>query len=214
MIFFMNSKTFFKHFLEREDDTTILNSNYIIASKRIRKHSDIPNVATVHNLLYPNYLVFSEEKENKMIEKYFDQLEYSEARGFFSLIIKASIKDDADFIFLTTKKEDRFPYLKWIQEYIMYVFQYPVYDYKAYINGCEIVDYDEDFVLKKCKKVGKEVKEKQERMRAQSEEGRVSLIKSLKKKKKKEVIKTMKNFNLEYKGLTKEEMLDLLKVSL
>lgn len=210
MIFFMDSKTFFEEYINREDDTSILEANYIIASRRIRKHSQRDNIATLHNMLFPNSSVFSQDDENEMEARYFDQLEY-DAKGFFASIISASIKDNATFIFLNTKKESKIDYLHWIQEYIMMVFQYPVYDYKNYIHGCDLVEYNGPKVLKRCNKILKRIQEIQHIENAKTESGRKELMKGFRKYSKKDLKKELKKRNIPHHGLDKSEMLEVLE---
>ena len=206
----MDSKTFFNEYLERESDDTILNMNYVIVSTRIRVHEKYDNIALLHQLFFPKNYVYDFDDEDMMEARYFEQLNEEGADGFLAVLILSVINDGAGYVFLTTKKEMRLPYLKWIQEYIMYVFEFPLYDYKVF-NETGIVDeYDKKRVKKICKKILKETQRKKLDLMARSEKGKAELMKKFKKDKK-FLIKELKKRGLYSKKLSKYDMLELME---
>jgi len=206
----MNSKTFFNEYLENETDEDILDASYIIVSSRIKNRSDRKNICVLNKEMYPDSEIFHCDDENDMIDIYFDQLD-ERANGFLAMIILASIKDDANFIFLNTKYEEKLPYFKWLQEYVMIRFEYPVYEYSKYCKAETLDSYDAKVVKKKCRKELKKVQAEQRQRNRKTKKGRAKLMEDYAKMSKKDLKKELKKHSLYADGLSKDEMLDLIE---
>ena len=211
MIFIMHSKTFQNEFLVNESDDAILDTNYIIVSSKIRKRTDRKNIISAYGLLFPENSVMMEMEEESMEEAYFDQLDKN-GKGFLASIILGAIEKNFNIVFLCTKTEYTIPYLKWIQDYVLLEFHYPIYEYKSYTNGCDLLAYDREKVVKKCKKTLKKISKKQFEEDKKTVGGREKIHQQFKKMSKKELKKELKKQNLYSKEMSKEEMVEMLEL--
>ena len=205
----MHSKTFQNEFLENESDKVILDTNYIIVSTRIRKRSDTKNIISAYGFLFPDNRVMMQNMEEDMKDEYFEQLD-ERAKGFLASIIIGSIEQKFNIVFLCTKEEYTIPYLRWIQEFVLLEFGYPIYEYKSYTNGCKLLAYDKDKVLKKCKKTLKQLSKNQYEENKKTESGRKEILELFKKMSKKKLVKELKKKGLYSKEMTKEEMVEMM----
>ena len=207
MMFYMDSKVFEKEFLNNETDKDILNTQYIIVSTRIRisdnyKYDNIVNMKTE---LFPDSLVCSALDDDSLREAYFDQLNNNIT--LLSYLIKGSIKDKLNIVFLCTKKESKIKYLKYLSEFSLMEFGYPIYDYDKYCNyKQQDVSYDEKTVLKICESYIKEAKGKSYDNISDKE-----IKKDIKDLSKKSLVKELKRLNLYTKGMDKYQMRELLE---
>lgn len=214
MIYFMNSKTFFEDYLNNESDRDITKAYYVCVSTHIRRRdANIDNVVCLNKTLYPNSNVLNRGTFEEMRYEYHDQLS-EEALVFFAELIKGSIEEGSNVIFLCTKKEWKLKYLKWLAEFIMLEFEYPVYNYKKYIKGCPLLEYDKDKVLKRVKKISEEAQYKLHNEQRKSKNGRKKILADYKSMSKKELKKICIREELYYDGMSKQEMLDILEAFL
>ena len=147
------------------------------------------------------------------MDRYYSQCGKSVA--FLATLIKGSIEEGFNIIFISTKKELKvFNYLSLLSTFIWLEFKYPVYNYSTYINGEELKDWDPQAVLKKCNKVLKKAKNKRYQDNLQSDQGKKEIMKEMKELKKKELKKILEKKGLYKEGMDKEDMLDLIEVFL
>ena len=209
----MTSKDLQKVFLKNERDEDILNMQYVICSLRIRKRKEYDNIISAQSILFPNPDVCSALTDEDMRERYFHQL--MTAKAFIATLIKASIEEKYNIVFLCTKNEGKMKFLRYLSEFVYLEFGYPIYEYKRYAEGSiALIKYKKDKVLKKCNKILDETKKKQYINDLQTESGRKRIMKNYKKMKKSELKKNLKKRNLYAKGMSKEEMLDMLEAFL
>jgi aspartyl/asparaginyl-tRNA synthetase len=142
---------------------------------------------------------------------YFEQLE-STCKPFLATLIKASIEEGYNIIFLCTKNEGKMKYLRYLSEFIYLEFGYPMYEYKRFADGsCRLLKYNEKKILKKCNKLLENVKKRSYMKDIKTEAGRKRIMKEYKKMKKSELKKILKKRDIFVKGMTKEDMLDTLE---
>ena len=149
----MDSKVFQNEFLTNERDDDILEAQYVIISTRIRKKNrKWENIINAQSMLYPDTFVYSSLDEETIMDRYYSQC--GKAVAFLATLIKGSIEEGFNIIFISTKKELKvFNYLSLLATFIWLEFKCPVYNYSTYINGEELKDWDPQAVLKKCNKV-------------------------------------------------------------
>ena len=211
MIFTMNSKVFFKEFLENETDKDILRAQYVVVSTRIRKTSNdkkYDNVVIATNFLFPDTIGIDEEHFEY---NYYDQL--SRNNPFFATLILGVIEKDFNIIFLCSKSEDKLHYLDTLSRYIMEEFNFPVYNYHK-LRNCKIglIDYDKKEVTKYCKKILKEASDERERMRDysyNSKSAKKKISSEFKKLSKKQMKKELLKRNIYTDGMSKKDMLEV-----
>lgn len=212
MIYYMDSKTFQNEFLVNETDKDILNAQYILVSTNIRKRTQAKNIITGYRYFYPNNAVFMCTNEDQMKDEYFNQLDTT--LPFIATLILGAIEEKYMIIFLCTKNETKLNYLEWFSDYVYTVFDYPVYDYKAYTNWCELIEFDKEAVAKKCRKTLKRASEINYNKNIQSKKGRKVLESQISQYSKKELKKQLKKRGLYSPNLTKEEMREFLMLNL
>lgn len=150
MLYYMDSKVFNKYFLNNESDKDILDCQYVLVSYRIRSGNSRENIC-VYNALYPESSVLVADNTDLFKELYYKQLKAF--RNNLAILIKGSIKNRYNIIFMCSKNENKIGYLKVLSDYVYDTFGYPMYDYKDYIKcRCDIIDFNKDKVLKKCNK--------------------------------------------------------------
>lgn len=211
MLYTMDSKTFQKLFIPLESAKTILHAQYVIVSTRIRlssQRAEMPNAISAQCLFPDNNCLAKNHYEDAEFT-YYEQLDKN--KGLLSNLIYFSLKHDLNIIFLCTKNEMQLKYLEWLANYILLTYHHPVYSYKEYVSGCELVEFDKKEVLELCKKVKKETANEQREEMLQSEKGRKKVIESFGKMKKSQLIKELKRRHLYDKHLTKEEMIEVLE---
>lgn len=214
MIYYMHSETFFEEFLNNESDRDILKAQYICVSTHIRRRDvNIDNIVCLNNVLYPGARVLDKGGFEEMRDMYHEQLN-EEALSLIAELIRGSIEDNLNIIFLCTKKEWKLKYLKWLAEFIIMEFEYPVYNYRKYIQGCPLFKYDKDKVLKKAKSISEEAKEKLFNKQRKNKKGRKMILQEYKSMSKKELKKICIKEELYYDGMSKQEMFDILEAFL
>jgi hypothetical protein len=210
----MHSKTFFKEFLNNESDRDILKAQYVCISTRIRRRdANVENVICLNKNLYPNSRAMDKGGFDEMRDAYYEQLN-EEAMPLIAELIRGSIEDNHNIILLCTKKEWKLKYMKWLAEFIMMEFEYPVYNYHKYIEGCPLFGYNKDKVLKKVKAISEESKQKLHESYRKNKKGRKIILEEYKAMSKKELKKLCIKEELYYEGMSKQEMLDMLEAFL
>ena len=214
MIYFMHSKTFFEEFINNESDRDILKAQYVCVSTHIRRRdTDIDNVICLNNTLYPGTNVLNRGSFEDMRDAYHEQLR-DEAMTLLAELIRGSIEEDLNIIFLCTKKEWKLKYLKWLAEFIIMEFDYPIYSYSKYIKGCPLLKYDKDDILKRVKRISEKAHKKLFEQQRKTKQGRKRIIHEYKSMDKSELKKICKEQDVYYKGMSKQEMLDMLEAFL
>ena len=208
MIYWMNSKTFRDSFLMREDDKDILKSQYVLVSTHIGYSDSLENVINATSILFPSPEVFGHLDWDMYEDDYFKQLEKN--KTFFAQLIKGSIQEKFNIVFLCSKSESKFKYMQYISEFIRLEFDYPCYDYKKFVDDGLLYKYNKDKVLKKCEKLIKIATDKRRELNSKTKEGRKENKKELKQMKKKELIKLMKDKGIYTNGLDKDDMVEML----
>ena len=214
MMFHMTSKVFQDIFLTNEKDQDILDAQYVLVSSRIRRrNANVENIISAYSMLFPSPNVCSALDDETLKEEYYDQL--AGAKTFIATLIKGSIEEGYNIIFICTKKEGKIKFLDYLANYIYMEFGYPVYEYKKYASGAlPLRKYDKEKVIKKCNKLLKRAKEENYKNQLQTVNGRKQISKSIKKMKKKELIKELDKKGLYVEGMDKTEMIEMLRTFL
>lgn len=211
MMFWMDSKDFQNVFLDNEDDQDILDAQYVLVSTRIRKKGNPKNIISAQAMLFPNPNVCSALTDEDFHDRYMDQC--SNCNPFISTLIKGSIEEKYNIIFLCTKKENKMKYLSYLSDYVFLEFGYPIYNYKLYASGAlPLRKYNKDKVLRKCNKILKESKNKHYQNEMRSTEGRKRIIKDFKSMKKSELKKILKKRNLYQDDMSKKDMIEMMEL--
>lgn len=211
MIFWMTSKTFRDDFLVNEKDQDILDVQYILVSTRIGTSSLEENIISVKNILFPDARVCSATDDDIFKERYYEQIEKNET--FIATLIKGSIEEGYNIVFLCSKAEKKMKYLEILSDFIFIKFGYPCYEYKKYSEGISpILKYNKDKVLSKCDKLIDRAKEEKLKNNLKSKKGIKKILKSYKKLSKNELKKILKDNSIYIKGMNKKEMIDNIKV--
>ena len=151
MLYYMDSKVFFKVFLNNESDKDILDCQYVLISYRIRAGNSRKNVIAYNGLFPGTDVLCYSENEEEFREMYYKQIKI--LKSSLAILIKGSIEEKYNIIFMCSHKESKMGYLDVLADYIYEKFGYPVYNYLDYVNcKCELVDFDKKKVLKKCNK--------------------------------------------------------------
>ena len=210
MIYYMHSETFFEEFLDNESDRDILKAQYVCISTHIRRRdTNVENIICLNHTLYPRSSVLNRGTFEDMREVYYEQLR-TDALPLLAEFIRGSIEEDLNIIFLCTRNEWKLKYLKWLADFIMMEFEYPVYNYSKYINGGPLYEYDKDNVLKTVTKITTAAKKRLFETDRKSNQGRKRIISEYKSMSKKELKKICIDEELYYEGMSKDEMLDML----
>ena len=212
--FIMNGKTFLGTFID-EDPTKVIETQFVIVSQFIRKSGRYEDsVINGNAILYPadNMLVdYTNFKSKAYAADYMNQLKET-ALPMLAVLIKAAIEEDTTIVFISSKKEWKYRYLKILSKFVEKEFGYKFYDYKKVIEGKEKVhEYDKKAVLKICDKILKDAKEEKEARALSSKDGRRKFLKELSKS---ELKKRMKKAGLDSTGMSRSEMIETLEVFL
>lgn len=194
MLYYCNSKVFQNLLLRYESYQDILDCQYVLVSTRIYTSQSMKNIINVRNILYPNAEVCMAMDDETFRDRYEKQL--SENNTFFASIIKASIEEKLNIVFLNTYKEEKnLKYLKYLSEYLYIHFGYPCYEYKHFSMGLSsLLKYNKKEVLKLCNEYLRDAKDNMD----------------IEKLPKKELIKRLKKEKMYKKGMNKFDMISLL----
>lgn len=210
MMFWMDSKVFQNVFLVNERDQDILKAQYVLVSTRIRKRDHKDNIISANSILFPNAHVCSALTDDDFHDRYMTQCNSS--KPFIATLIKGSIEEGYNIIFLCTKKENKMKYLQYLSDFIFLEFGYPVYEYKLYSSGAsQLRSYKKDKILKKCNKILKEAKDTNYQKEILTEDGRKRIIKDFKSMKKSELRKNLEKRNLYQEGMSKKDMIEMME---
>lgn len=213
MMFWMDSKVFQNVFLVNEKDQDILKAQYVLVSTRIRKREHRDNIVTASSLLFPDANVCTAITDSDFRERYLNQCHSN--RPFIATLIKGSIEEKYNIIFLCTKKENKMKYLQYFSDYVFLEFGYPVYEYKLYANGAlPLRSYNKEKVIKKCNKILKEAKDINYQKEILTDDGRKRIIKDFKNMKKSDLRKNLEKRNLYQEGMSKKDMIDMIETFL
>lgn len=203
MMYFMNSKVFEKVFLINEDDKDILKAQYVLVSSRVRTSKKFSNILNAYNVLYPNLESLAAPDPEIFENRYYEQLE--ECKALLATLIKGSIEESYNIIFMCSEKEDRIGYLKLIAKFVLEEFKYPIYEYASYAFGeSKLINYNKDTVIKKCNKCLEEAKHNNKNN--DDTDNNSDKIRKLSKKK---LRKKLKEIDIDPSGMDKYEMRDL-----
>ena len=204
----MTSDVFFRRFLINERDQDILKSQYVLVSTRIRTSGNMKNVISGSGSLFPNStaLMYNIESDD-FLEEYYNQL--NENIILLATIVQGAIKENFNVIFICSKKEGKLKFLDILSDFIYRKFKYPMYDYEIYADGkYELLKYDREKVLSKCKKYLSKAK-------------RNNIEKTIKnddidekdlKKNPKILKKILKAHGYYWKGMSKDDMFEMLEL--
>ena len=210
----MNSKEFNDLYLKNEYDEDILNAQYVLVSTRILlRNGDTENIVSAMSILFPNSSACSTLNDEDFKKVYMNQL--SGALPFLATLIKGSIEEGYNIIFLCTNKEDKLHYLYYLSLFIAHEFHgFPVYNYTSFVAGCKLIKYNEDKVLHKCNKILLEAHDNEFEKKRKTYRGREELLRRYKKMSKAELKKLVKDEGLYKKGMSKSELIDILEMLL
>ena len=219
MIFWMTSKILQDDFLKYEDDDEILKASYVIVSTRItaKRKNKKGNVMNLKANFFPDARTCSSCDDDYFQRRYFEQLDVLENKLLLGALIKASIKEGTNIIFICTHKERKLKYMKYLEQYMMLEFGYPMYEYRAFSLGIyDKVKYDKKKILKKIDKLSEKAQKKHESklINDGSKSSIKQVMKRYKEMNKKELKNELKKRNLYTKGMDKETMLDTIEAFL
>lgn len=209
----MDSKVFQDEFIPTENEEAILAMQYVIVSTRIRlRHRNKCKNCVIANALYPDSSVFARLTPEDLKDAYFEQLE--DNLPLLATLIQGAIKKEYNITFICSRKELKSAkYLKYLAEFILLKFEYPIYNYSGYINE-EYKDFviDEKKILKKCNKILKDAEEKNFRSNLKTANGREVNLKNYAKRSKSSLKKELKERNLYTPDMTKADMLEMIQL--
>ena len=209
-IYFMDGKTFITKYIN-EDPRKVLRTQFVIVSSTIRKTGKYEKqVINANGSLYPPPELLVDYDNYKKNEDY--QMRYKEfireSNPLLATLVKYSIEDDVNIVFLCSEKEKKYQYLKLISAYVLDEFGYPMYNYKKMISGkAKKQKYDEAYVLSRCDKILKKAKKHKKERMLSTESGRKEYFGKMSKK---EMKKKLQKLGLYDKKLTSSEMRELL----
>ena len=211
MLFWMTSKTFRDVFVINEEDNDILETQYVVVSTRIIPKGKNENIINARNLLFPDPNVAMALDDDEFRYRYIKQLESQNA--FFATLIRGSIDEKYNIVFICTKSENKMKYLKYLSEYIYMTFGYPCYEYKNYANGATpLIKYNKDKVLNICDKSLVKAQENDRKNKLKTKAGRKEIMKDYKHLNKKYLKEILVERNLYSPNMSKKDMLEMIEV--
>ena len=212
MMYYMTSKVFEDIFLENEDDKDILEAQYVLVSNRIRSGGTYDNVLSAYNVLFPTTELLRYSSREDFKNAYMEYVEKNHL-PFLATLVKYSVEDKYNVIFLCTKNEDKLHYLEYLSYVVYKIFKYPIYNYKDYENGkLSLIKYDKEKIVKKCNKILDNASKKGNLIKLKKFNGKdkEAALKYFRKNKK-ALIKILKKKGLYGKDMSTDEMLDVLE---
>ena len=207
MMYYMNSKDLQNIFLKHENDKDILEAQYVLISTRIRIRNTktCKNVINCKNDLFPNPMICNADEEH-FEDAYFEQLDNNKV--LLAQLIKLSIEEKLNIFFVCTKKEDNLGYLQYLSNYIYIKFDYPVYRYKSYYSGKSgLYRYNKQGVLGICNSIIENGKNRN--LDDIIDSGNIG--KYAKQASKDELKTVLKSNGVYRKGMSKQEMIDVIE---
>lgn len=213
-MFHMTSKVFQDNFLTNENDQDILDAQYVLVSSRIRRRdTKSENIISAYTMLFPAPNVCATLTTRDFKDAYYEQL--SGVLPFLATLIKGSIEEGYNIIFICTKKEGKIKFLDYLSDFVYIEFEYPIYEYKKYASGAlPLRKYNKKDVLKKCNKILNNAKKENYKKELTTEKGRERIMKQYKKMSKKELKEELEKRDLYMEGMDKSDMLDMLETFL
>lgn len=206
----MNSKEFLKNFVPNNKPTTILNTQYVIISRRIKCMNKRRAVVSA-NFLFPNNSILSEYTVDGDLDVFFDGYieQLSENIPFLAALIKGVIEEKFNIVFMCTKAEEKLGYLDALRYFVESTFGFPIYQYREdKIKKSKYEKYNKKKILKKCNKILKHAEDSQLRRMESSITGRKKLASDMSKK---EMAKKLKKIGVVgVKEMSKSEMKEYL----
>ena len=211
MLYRMNTKTFMKIFAH-ENPKLIEKTQFIVASKRIRKTTEEPNVIFMPNL-YPSDMLLADYR-NEIDAGHFEKeyrKELSKHKLLLAILVKGIVEENYTSVILCTYKEWKVGYMKVLSEYILDLFGYPVIDYKKFKTKKklpkEVKDIDERSIIDRCDEIIKKEENRKRKELMKTRSGRAKLVESMTKE---DMIKQLKKMNLYSPGIDKYTMKEIL----
>lgn len=214
MLFYLTSKVFRDVFLNNEKDQDILDAQYVLVSTRIMSKGRYSNVINAKNYIFPDPDVCMAMDDDEFRSRYLNQL--NKNKPFLSTLIKGSIEEGYNIIFMYTKQEDKgMKYLRYLSEFIYIEFGYPCYEYSKYASGASpLLSYNKNKVLDECNKQLIKAKEAQRVRNLSTDRGRKTVMKEYKDWSKKQLKEELKSRNIYSKDMSKKDMLDTIELFL
>lgn len=209
MLCYIDSESLIDDLLNIEDDEDILNFQYVLVSNYISTRTTPDNIMTC-SVLYPEPEIVGCINKNDRKDFYMRQLEHS-GKAILATLILYDIQNEGSIIFVCNKSElKHVKYLKWLGEYVINTFKYPMYYYKDYVNGCDIIDYDEYSVAKFCFDILDREKKKARIEVTTDPHSRIKYLGNIKHDKK-ALKKLAKRYHLYNKGMSRSELYEALR---
>lgn len=216
MILIMDTRTLHKEYI-KEGASQLLRDEYVIVSSRIRKTKELDNVTNASNILYSmhHFMQFKDDAGSDMenMKIYTEFLSKPTPLAMLVSIIETDIVGDGNIILLCSPNEMKHQkYMVYLARCIEEMFKYPVYKYtKGMSNDGLQLMFDEDFKLKKCLKRIASARDYLVKQKISTEKGKEDYIKRLSKKELKELAGEYED---DLKGLSKEDLRDILRDNL
>lgn len=197
----MNSKKFFKKFVE-DKDVILKKYNYILASHEINTNGTHENVVRVTSLVPPASIIGHQISGDisKYYNAYMEYLATPECLHLLLTMVKASI-DGMDMVLICSKTEDEYAYLDMIGEFLERNFAIKAYEFEEFVDNedkCrKLKDVD---ATKKAMASAIEYlrKAKEENKKIQDQKDKVKVKAELKDMKKKELKGICKEYGIKY----------------
>lgn len=208
----MDTRTLHTQYI-KEGARQLLMDEYVIVSSRIRKTKELDNVVNASNILYSmhQFLNFKDDTgsdvENML--KYQEFLSKSTPLALLISIIETDLMGSGNVILLCSPNEMKHQkYMKYLARCIEEMFHYPVYQYtkKTSVDLLEIL-FKKEFKLKKCLTRIASARDYLIKEKVSTQEGRRNYIEKLSKKDLKQMAK---RYEKDIKGLTKEDLKEIL----
>ena len=237
MILIMDTRTLNEEYI-KEGASQLLRDEYVMISSRIRKTKELDNVMNASSILYSmhKFLHFKDDNGSDLenIRLYQEFLSQPKQLAMLVALIETDIVGDGNVILLCSPNEMKYQkYMKYLARCIEDMFKYPVYHYVKglSVDGLELM-YKEDLKLNKCLKRIVSARDFLIKDKISTEKGKVTYKKvkdakgfmvtyklgkktfnekfTLSKKELKELAKEYEDV----KGLSKEELRDILRDNL
>ena len=213
MILIMDTRTLYEEYI-KEGANQLLIDEYVIVSSRVRKSKELDNVLNASNILYSmhQFLNFKDDAGSDLenMKRYREFLSKSTPLALLVSIIETDLTGSGNVILLCSPNEMKHQkYMKYLARCIEDMFHYPVYKYtkKMSLDALELL-FDDEFKLKKCLKRIASAKEYLVREKISTEKGKEDYISRLSKKDLKDIAK---RYEKDIKGLSKDELRDILR---
>lgn len=208
----MDTRTLYKEYI-KEGARQLLMDEYVIVSSRIRKTKELDNVVNASNILFSmhQFLNFKDDvgSDAENMLKYQEFLSKSTPLALLISIIETDLMGSGNVILLCSPNEmKRQKYMKYLARCIEEMFHYPVYQYtkKTSVDLLEIL-FNDEFKLKKCLKRIASARDYLVQEKVSTEEGRRNYIEKLSKK---DLKRMAKRYEKDIKGMTKEDLKEIL----